>query len=332
VRLGLRSLAPCLYDHRFNDYDDMKTIILIATLITVLCVQLHSQDAGSNKKQQKTQQGPQRDADLLGDDNDAESEEPNEDDRANYRKNEVSGNPNNRTVGDGSNRESESGVNTNESAEGIPSVGSGGNSADNDSTSSSGAGNDSVSQSQSNTNSNTSGSTVIEHTSSGSGSPAMPAGENGRDGTNSMQRAKGNMAGSNSRGLSKGKANVDQDEEIKKGTAQQQNTNPSDNAGRPQVGSQGDQGVVPSVKTKASDAKTQSQSDNKQVAGPTSRPNNNTGVKQAIDSEAENTNEQKVADETEPTEVKAMDSESKPTADDSKDKKSKKHKKRRHKH
>jgi hypothetical protein len=330
-------LAPCLYDEGLRKLtvkkiDCMKKLFLIATLLTTLSFSIQAQDAGSTqkRKQQGEQQTPQRDTNLIGNDNESDNEEANEDDRANYRNNEVSGNPNNRTVGDGSDRESESGVNTNESSESVPAVGDESNhSHSNRSSSNQNQGN---SSSQSNSNNATS---VIEHTSSGSGSPAVPAGNNGRDGTNTVQKAGKNMEGARSTGVRTGNKNVDQNEEIRKGTLQQQDNKPANNNTSEQADSNANAGTQPKMKTREAGAKpkTPDQSDQKQVAGPSSgSENNNSNVKQSIDSKAENTNGREVSDDNKPTQVKAMDTESKITSDDPKNKKLKKHKRRRHKH
>jgi hypothetical protein len=60
---------------------------------------------------------------------------------------------------------------------------------------------------------------LIEATESGAGSPAIKS--EGRDGTNTMQRAKPNMAGSPVTGLHTGRAAADVNEETKKGSAKQ---------------------------------------------------------------------------------------------------------------
>jgi hypothetical protein len=118
----------------------------------------------------------------------------------NYRSNRKSGNPNNVSVDEGSNREtSSSPAQTNETS-GADNGGQGGK-ADPQASNA---------------------PTVIEETSSQSGSPAVLSGTKGeeRDGTNNIQRAKPNMAGSSVNGLKI--KNVDEDKEIRKKTDQPQ--------------------------------------------------------------------------------------------------------------
>lgn len=174
-------------------------------------------------KQQGNQNQPEAQSEeersLLGDDNDkAEIKKGNS--RENYRRNRVSGNPNNRNAGEGSNRRSVSGE-TGESSTSTPATMEGDTaSEEGESVRATGKG-----ESQAGNNNQSANVPSINQVStSGSGSPAILS-ENdgtGRDGTNNVQRATPNMAGSPVGDLSTKKKNVDPDKEIREGTSRQQ--------------------------------------------------------------------------------------------------------------
>jgi hypothetical protein len=182
--------------------------------------------AGSSEgSDETTEEGisgaPQQDQELLGDSNRKsknKSGEDDEDSNSNYRNNEVSGNPNNRNVNEGSNRRSGSdntgegtgatpAVNPHNTTQGVTNQSSAtpadeqeGNSASQDSTNQGEGAQNQQRAADSGTSANpqtTNAPPVLQRTTSGSGSPAVLSGENGKDpdGTNTVQRAQSNMAG-----------------------------------------------------------------------------------------------------------------------------------------
>jgi len=134
---------------------------------------------------------------LLGADND-DADAENNNRRRDYRNNRVKGNPNNRSIDEGSSGRSRS-VNSDESGVSNDTAGIATNRKE------------------------TEKRTIIDRTTSGSGSPAVLSEGEGeeRDGTNNVQRAKPNMAGSRVDGLKTGKRQVDQDREIRDATVPQ---------------------------------------------------------------------------------------------------------------
>jgi hypothetical protein len=159
------------------------TVMLVMTSF-IAVGQDRTKNAGDKKPntESKEAEGDQQNDELIGNDNQKKTDASGKDASDAYRNNKVNGNPNNTDVNEGSNRESTSPASTNESSKADDS----GN-AQNGQNAQGGKADPQASNAPS----------VIQETSSQSGSPAMLAEDkNGRDGTNNVQRATPNMAGS----------------------------------------------------------------------------------------------------------------------------------------
>jgi hypothetical protein len=145
---------------------------------------------GSADKKQNTESAEsgsdQEGDDLIGTGNQKQKKDNTGKDGSDaYRNNRVNGNPNNTDVNEGSNRESSSRSSTNESSK-----------ADDNGDNQQGNGGQNQQGGKADPQSSNAPS-VIQETSSQSGSPAvLSESKDGRDGTNNVQRAKPNMAGS----------------------------------------------------------------------------------------------------------------------------------------
>jgi hypothetical protein len=165
-----------------------KLAIQITVMLVMTSFMAVGQDRTKNAtaKKQNTESKEagdnQQNDELIGNDNQKKTDASGKDASDAYRNNKVNGNPNNTDVNEGSNRESTSPASTNESSKADDS----GN-AQNGQNAQSGKADPQASNAPS----------VIQETSSQSGSPAVPADDKtGRDGTNNVQRATPNMAGS----------------------------------------------------------------------------------------------------------------------------------------
>jgi len=267
--------------------------ILLSAGVTSYAQEKHSRSKKSDQQNSDNNE-------LIGEHN-VKKPKPNEDGSNNYRTNAVSGNPNNRTVDEGGNREATNPTETDES-----------------STSSAGNNNANGNETQSNSDNASTGSVspgsagLIEQNSSTAGSPAVLSGKQGRniDGTNSVQRAKPNMVGSDVSGIHTGKS-VDQDRETRRTTMINQ-TQPDQNSSAGQESdAQLSQKNTSSGKADKNEGETLQQNGNaKQVAGPSSGTTSteNKNLKQPINSNAEDTNGRDVtSDEVNLKDVKAMD-------------------------
>jgi hypothetical protein len=243
-----------VYIHRGVKYVYMKKVLIIGTvLMGMLTVAANAQSSdrsntekNTNEKRnqpetQGTIESPAGAEELLGDSNDNRKKRSNQDPSSEYRDNEVTGNPNNTNVNEGSNRRSTvqpqgegstavPAVNPHNTNQTVTNPGSSapadeavndtsgtneGSASDEDSGDDGATGSASGSQ-------NSNAPSIIQETSSQSGSPAVLSEQNGtvRDGTNNVQRAEPNMAGSKS---TKGAQGVNEDEEIRKGSQSQMN-------------------------------------------------------------------------------------------------------------
>lgn len=257
--------------------------ILITAFAACLALSAAEAQQTNNKKNDDTN-GQQ----ILGEENETDAQP--QDESSNYRNNRVSRNPNNVSVDEGGTRKGTNNRNeTSESSEGVP---NGSDQATND--------NDAATSSA---------PVVNDMTSSPAGSPAIatdkPKSE--RDGTNTIQSAKPNMAGSPSNGINTGKKSIDADQEIRRTTMQQQkaadqqaNSNDSTNNNntrsqqRKNSSNRNDQTVKNATKAPVGPKSGQQSVENK-------------NLKQPINSGAENTNGREIEKPINQKEVKAMD-------------------------
>jgi hypothetical protein len=219
----------------------MKRITLSILIIMLVSVLVNAQDQNKRKNQnqstssqtQSTEtEGEDETGQLLGDENRKANKKNSEDQTsdANYRNNKVSGNPNNRSIGNTAEQESTTPSGAGQGTDSQNNNAGQGTSGDNATSNDNEDAN--MQTAEDGNNEGSSGSTtttttsdpnasntpaVRQRTTSESGSPAVLA-EDGRDGTNNMQRA----TTTKSSGRKTNANPVDEDEANKKSTLQRQ--------------------------------------------------------------------------------------------------------------